>query len=298
MFERDKDEDEEDKNKEDKYEEDEDSKGGEGDEEGDEEDEDGEGDKEDALFGPGGSGASVNSNTKASDSPRYSSFPSFSPFAGFRGFSKTRTDYILPSSAAVRIPDFTKVPICPPAISRLGAPPRGPFRDPSLVLFPGQGLQPSPDILPGRDSGRTHHTVVLTLGLGNTHQARTLGPTFVILLDPSHLRHTMRRLVLMLHVGRNHSRGFMPAPAATSPSDSTMVGQRVPVKNAADSPSASSTAAANSGSIGTEPSATAHATASLGSSSATTGLGCFCRFGGARGQGPKVADENWLPSSA
>ncbi|KAJ4478546.1 hypothetical protein C8R41DRAFT_869382 [Lentinula lateritia] len=147
-------------------------------------------------------------------------------------------------SPSVRMLDFVEVPVRPPTDSRTGAPPRGPFRDPSLVLFPGQGLQPAPDILPHRDSGSTRR--------GRTQQsehhqhrrprARTRehspGPDF-----GAHLRRSSRSLSPAAHyaparfdasslrVGRNNSREFGSAPAAAYPSDPRLTEQRVPVKN-------------------------------------------------------------------
>ncbi|KAJ3810219.1 hypothetical protein F5876DRAFT_65802 [Lentinula aff. lateritia] len=174
-----------------------------------------------------------------------------SPYSGsrdspHRGSAEQDHDPIEPLelSPSVRMHDFAEVPIRPPAASHMGAPPRGPFRDPSLVLFPEQGLQPAPDILPHWDSGSTRR--------GRTQQsehhqhrrprARTRehspGPDF-----GTHLRRSSQSLSPAAHyaparfdasslrVGRNDSCEFMSAPAVTYPSDPRMTDQCIPVKN-------------------------------------------------------------------
>ncbi|KAJ3858098.1 hypothetical protein EV359DRAFT_88273, partial [Lentinula novae-zelandiae] len=153
-------------------------------------------------------------------------------------------------SPSVDIEDFAEVPLRrAPAVrdSHLAAPPRGPFRDSSLVPVSGHGLQPAPQISlhPDRGTAQRGRRTRSDHHHQSRHRARTRepspGPDF-----SSHLRRSSRSLSPVTHyaparfdpsslrVGRDRGHHYLDLPSShVSPYilDQRAADQRVPVKN-------------------------------------------------------------------
>ncbi|KAJ3805719.1 hypothetical protein F5876DRAFT_81466 [Lentinula aff. lateritia] len=134
-------------------------------------------------------------------------------------------------SPSMDMEDFAEVPLrwapAVPGDSHSSVPPRGPFRDPSLVLVSGHGLQPAPRISLRPDRGaaqRGRHTCS-DHHHQSQHRARTRepspGPNF-----SSHLRRSSHSLSPVTHyaptrfdpsslrVGRDHGHHYLDLPSS------------------------------------------------------------------------------------